>query len=355
MRERPFAPVAAPTWALRVVIAVLLTVCAVMAAAAPAWARGPRTFYVSLSGRDSASGRSPGHAWRTVMRVDRAHLRPGDRVLFCGRETFSDQTLMPGLGFGVSGARGRPVVFGSYGAGRATLTKGIWISSGPRVPHGPRYLTFENLALGPVRGFQGVGSHITLRGLDIENLLPPVAAQETGIQTVGSHWVIVHNTIWHTGDSGMLLGADSVSGGPPSGRFYTVAHNSIVDTGMDAAISWPTHGIYLKVARARVVRNRIIGFHVDGVSVRYQDADISHNTIAYGEIGIAWYQYGTGAGHSRFVGNRISHMSEAGIFVCGVKESCRRPTERFAIVNNQISDVTGTLLNLQPSTGGYLL
>src|SRR5207248_2672645 len=85
-----------------------------------------RTLYVSPSGSDSNSGVSPDQAWRTVGQVNRAHLQPGDGVLFQGGATFSDDLLMPGWGSDVSGTRSAPVVFGSYGNGKASLPKGIW-------------------------------------------------------------------------------------------------------------------------------------------------------------------------------------------------------------------------------------
>ena len=342
-------------------IGVVLAVAALVAIGlgtaarvAAARVRAPRTFYVATDGSNHASGTSPAHPWRTVTRVDHAELRPGDRVLFRGGDTFGDQTLMPGRGSSVSGLPGHPITFGSYGTGRAILRRGIWISTGRHAARGPSWLTFEDLALGPVRGFQGVGSHITLRGLLISGLVGAQARQQTGIQTVGSHWTITRNVITDVGDSGILLGAASVPGGPPAGWFYAVTDNTIRDAGRNPGLGYPSHGIYVKVADAKVIGNDIVSFPEDGVSVRYQNADVSDNIIADGQIGIAWYQYGAGHGHSRFVDNRISHMSEAGIFVCGVRESCRRPTEAFDITGNRITDVTGRLLNLQPSAGGYV-
>src|SRR5947209_7993197 len=113
------------------------------AAAAPVVVLGT-TYYVSPSGSDSNSGTSPQSAWQTVGRVNRAHLNPGDGVLFEGGQTFSDDTLMPTT----SGQAGSPIVFGSYGQGQATISQGVWF-----VDHD--YLTFDNLKLGPQQGLQG--------------------------------------------------------------------------------------------------------------------------------------------------------------------------------------------------------
>src|SRR6202012_2632133 len=93
----------------------------------------------------------------------------------------------------------------------------VWLGVDGRHPGGPSYLTFANLALGPIRGFQGTGSHISLLGLTIGNLLPPSAQQETAIQTEGSHWLIAGNRLERIGGSGMLLGANANAAGDPAG------------------------------------------------------------------------------------------------------------------------------------------
>jgi Right handed beta helix region len=317
---------------------------------------GARTFYVAPDGNDASSGTSPRHPWRTVGRVDRAVLAPGDTVCFEGGASFTDATLMPGEGFNSSGRRGRPIRFASYGRGRARLTQGIWLGTNAEHPHGPSWLSFRNLALGPSQGFQGTGTHVALIGLHIGPLLPPVARQETGIQTEGSRWVIAGNTIDRIGGSGMLLGASADSPGDPAGgRFYLVSGNTITRTGLDAAIGYPTHGIYLKAANALIAHNRIVGFRDDGVSARYRDAVVRSNRIADGGIGIAWYQYDRTPGRSRFEDNVISNLSTAGIFVCGVAESCVRPLESFDIAGNHLRRIRGEQMNLQPTAGTYLV
>ncbi|HYB27437.1 MAG TPA: hypothetical protein VEF89_12530 [Solirubrobacteraceae bacterium] len=318
--------------------------------------RAPMTFYVAPSGRDSNRGTSPSRPWRTVGRVNRASLRPGDRVLFEGGATFSDDTLMPGFGYAVSGASGHPIVFGSYGSERARLTQGVWLGTNASHPDGPSYLTFEKLALGPVRGFQATGDYITLRGLRISHLVGPQSRQETGIASEGSHWVIEDNAIYDTGDSGMLLGFQaSASGDPAGGVDYLVAGNVVSHTGLDNAISYAKHAIYVKVADARVDNNRLTYFHDDGVSLRYRNASIVHNYIAHGLIGIAWYQYDSLPGTTELIGNTIAFTDQAAIFVCGVAESCVQPTENFVVSHNLLHSTRGEALNLQPTSGTYVV
>jgi len=275
-------------------------------------------------------------------------------VLFEGGKTFRDAVLMPGHGFSVSGTVTAPIVFGSYGRGIATLTRGVWLGPSMRHPTGPSHLTFMHLGLGPRNGFQATGNYIALVGLQIRHLLPPASRMETGILAEGSYWRIVDNVIDGTGDSGMLLGVRSQQpGDPPGGYHYVVSGNVVRNTGLDSRIHYGTHGIYLKVADAVVSHNRIVNFHDDGVSARYRDARIIGNYITHGSIGIAWFQYDVVPGTSRFIANTLIHMRTAGIFVCGVRESCEQPIESFEIEGNTFRATGAEPLNVQPTVGKY--
>ena len=237
-----------------------------------------------------------------MWRVNRANLQPGDRVLFRGGETFSDDALMPG--HGVVGVRGpRPAGrFGSYGGGRATLPYGIWLGATIATRAAPAPLVQRARTRSSLRvpGYRRL--HLADQPED-HRPRPRSATNETGIETEGSHWVIAHNVIDRTGDSGMLLGFDSDAPGIPAGGVdYTVYDNLIDHTGLDPRITVGTHGIYLKVANATVLHNRILNFHNNGVSVRYRNARIVDNDIEHGSIGIAWFQYDTKAGMSAFIG-----------------------------------------------------
>ena len=164
---------------------------------------------VSASGRDSASGRSADHAWRTIRRVNDARLQPGDTVLFQGGATFTDTTLTPGT----SGVVGNPISYGSYGVGDATISNGdgaVWFS-------GRDYLTFQNLRLttgnanGVIfAGSSGRSTHIVLRNSILFD------SNYAAINQPGSDdasWLIRGNVIHHVGDSAMIL-AGSRGRGP---------------------------------------------------------------------------------------------------------------------------------------------
>lgn len=68
-------------------------------------------WYVSAEGDDAASGAAPESAWRTIERVNRAELAPGDTVLLRRGDTWRGQ-LRPR-----SGAEGSPITYGAFGLG----------------------------------------------------------------------------------------------------------------------------------------------------------------------------------------------------------------------------------------------
>ena len=75
-------------------------------------------YYVSSSGNDANAGTSQAQAWRTTARVSAAHFQPGDRVLLAGGQVFSGGIWLRGNS---KGTPTQPIVFRSYGAGRATI------------------------------------------------------------------------------------------------------------------------------------------------------------------------------------------------------------------------------------------
>jgi hypothetical protein len=79
------------------------------------------TYYVSPSGNDANSGRSPALAWKTIGNVNSFDLKAGDTVLFQGGETFNGGLYVDASDGNVPG---NPLVISSYGGGRATLYAG---------------------------------------------------------------------------------------------------------------------------------------------------------------------------------------------------------------------------------------
>lgn len=85
-------------------------------------------YYVSSAGADTKTGTSPSAAWRTLSRVNGVTLRPGDRVLLRGGDTFSGTLTLDAADRGTATA---PVTVTSYGTGRATIAagngRGVWV------------------------------------------------------------------------------------------------------------------------------------------------------------------------------------------------------------------------------------
>jgi hypothetical protein len=110
---------------------VTLTICLPASAA---------TYYVSASlGDDSRDGLSEQTCWQTISRVNRAELRPGDRVLL-RRGDLWRETLRPRF----SGREHAPIVLSAYGQGAAPVLSGGSVNIDN---NGQSYIVYENLDL----------------------------------------------------------------------------------------------------------------------------------------------------------------------------------------------------------------
>ncbi len=291
------------------------------------------TYYVSPSGSDTNPGTSPAGAWKTVARVNRAHLSPGDGVLFQGGQAFADEVLMPS----VSGILGKPIVFGSYGQGIATLPQGAWF-----VQHD---LAFESLAFSSTfyggSAVHGPSDDVTLDGVSISL---PAGNQVLGLYTNGDHWVIENSRISGSGLSGMLLNGDD----------YLIADNTLTGVGLSTTNGYNNHGIYLDASDATITGNTITGAAESAISVRYRSSRIIDNSLSGADIGIDYYQFDSTAGSSVWAGNTISNTTAADVFICGTREGCRQPLENFTITGNRMTKTSGTYMNLQPTRGSYV-
>jgi hypothetical protein len=297
------------------------------------------TYFVSPTGSDSNAGTSPANAWRTVAKVNSAALNPGDAVMFEGGSPFSDTYLGPSR----SGTASSPIVYGSYGSGKASLPKGIYLDS-------VNGLTFENLSIsGASHAIAATPTGVGTRDISIEGMT--LSNATIGINSAhpnSANWTIRNSTISNTTDSGMIL----------EGSNYSVTGNQITDTGtVDAPFN--KHGIYLKVSGATVSGNTILRFRDNGVSVRKRNSVVDNNVISGGGdsdsfIAIAWFQEDSTAGTSRWRDNRISGTTSAGIYVS--REDAAGPTkESFVITGNTITPAAGVCTDLQPTSGTYTL
>ena len=268
------------------------------AIAAAAGAEGT-TYYVSPSGDDRYSGRSPERAWRTISRVDRADLHPGDRVLFEGGKVFSGRELEPPA----SGTAYAPIRFASYGGGRAELRGGtdVWL------PAGRHDLVFANLDFSGSQilfasSAEGSGTYrITIRNASFHDT--PQGAINVS-NRADRDWTITRTSLRHIGDSGIFVWGSDI----------TISNSTITDTGWNPAVTWGAHGIYDKGRRTVIVHDTITGFQADGVSLRSDSARVAHNTIRGGPVGIAYFDFDTRSGTTQVVDNRITGVKTAFYF-----------------------------------------
>ena len=99
-------------------ITILPAVLALLAVSASMAAQS-RTYYVSASGNDDASGLSIRDAWRSIDRVNAFVFQPGDKVLFEGGSTFCGQLKLRG-----SGSEDAPCILSAFGEGRPVIDLG---------------------------------------------------------------------------------------------------------------------------------------------------------------------------------------------------------------------------------------
>ena len=286
------------------------------------------TYYVSASGSDARSGTSPGQAWRTVGRVNRQLLAPGDGVLFEGGQTFADSDLEPAS----SGAARAPIVYGSYGQGDAVLPLGAWFVQ--------NHLTFDHLKFAATlfggSEVHGASNDITVQNCDFSL---PGGNRQLGMYTNGNHWVIADNTVQNTGLSGMLLNGDG----------YQVTGNTIDNIGLYNA-GYNAHGIYLDASNATITDNTITNFSESGVSARYRNSTIERNYMSGGQIGIDFYQTDPTPGTSHWLQNTITNTTAAGIYVSPAGDY--RLRESFVVRDNSLSPSSGVLTNFRAATTG---
>jgi hypothetical protein len=145
-----------------------------------------KDLFVRGDGNDSAPGTSRKAAWRTVERVNRARLLPGDRVLFEAEQEFTGNLSLTAEDAGTAEA---PVVIGSYGRGRARLLAGQGTGITVRNAGG---ITIEGLAV--------VGAGVTNNtgyGILCDNtltnggMLDHLAIRNVEVSGFGKHGILV--------------------------------------------------------------------------------------------------------------------------------------------------------------------
>lgn len=111
-------------------------------------------YYMSAAGNDSNAGTSPGAAWRTFGPTYAIAWKAGDRLLLRGGDAFAGMVWVGGA----AGTPLSPIVIGSYGTGRATITES-----------GNSAIYIENCSNLVVQDLDLVGTSATYDGLVYHN------------------------------------------------------------------------------------------------------------------------------------------------------------------------------------------
>jgi hypothetical protein len=119
------------------------------------------TYYVdSVAGSDNNGGNSTSAPWKTLAKVSRHYVAPGDWVLLKKGDTWSESPT-----FVNSGASGAPITFGTYGTGNAPIIKGMVSLSDVS------YVTLSGLMIenSATLIYIDGGSHIIVTGCALKN------------------------------------------------------------------------------------------------------------------------------------------------------------------------------------------
>jgi hypothetical protein len=293
------------------------------------------TFYVSPRGSDGNAGTSPGAPWRTLAKVNNSSLVPGDRVRFEGGQTFVG-TLFPSG----SGTPAAPIAFDSYGVGPAILRDGIVLVS-------RNWLTLENLKIdggdwrtATTRGIfahdNGSGSsNIVVRNCTIRDVSIGILSSNEGDR----NWTVTGNLVQFTRDSGVILhDPDAPNGLGGSGWLFQA--NRIFDTGLDASITYPKHGVYSKARKMTFRRNTIRNFSDAGISIRAGGNVLRGNTIQGGLYAVNWSPYDLTASTTSIIGNAVSDVSGYAVEI-NATGPYASTVESFVIASNTVNRAGG--------------
>jgi hypothetical protein len=214
---------------------------------APAqWGDGHRYYLDAEQGDDSADGRTPRRAWRTLARLQAATLRPGDTAAFKRGSTFAGSATLAG-----SGTAARPIRLTAYGTGADPVLTN---------PGGLNMLYLT-------------GDHVSVSGLAFTAGVAFDNADGTGIR--GPKYE-------RSGAIAIATGADDV----------TVADNTFTAVGLGVK----TYGL-----RTRVEHNTF-----QHLTIAFRGVDSGSET-SYGAVGVSINNSGADVGWNRFIDCRSTN------------------------------------------------
>jgi len=232
------------------------------------------TFYISASGNNGAAGNSPSTAWRTLSRANSAKLKPGERLLLRGGDTFRGQ-----LRFGPhdAGNPRKPLTIGSYGHGAATI---VGSAESAVVVFDTSGVDIANLALVGTRA-SGTGS----AGIKLFSDQP-------------AHHRLRHVVIRNVNASGFGYGISLGAQNPAAGFANVQISHSALHNNLDAGLA--TSGPPFHRAAPSYAHTGIRIDHVSAVSNTGDPADTTSNTgsgIVLGNVSNAAVTWSTAAGN----------------------------------------------------------
>lgn len=215
----------------------------------------------SKSGDDSAEGKTPSTAWRSLAKVNAAVFKPGDRVLFRAGSVWSGQ-----LAISAQGTPGHPIIFQSDGTGPRPRIKTAGTSEDAVVLRNVQHVELHDLEISNTganralrRGVHIVGDNAgTLTNILVANLFihdvngTPSRKNNGGIifTTRGDQTPtrfdglrIERNIVWRVDRSGIVAQSYHAS----RTRWFpstnvVIRDNWIGDVGGDGITPWATDG-----------------------------------------------------------------------------------------------------------------
>ena len=76
-------------------------------------------YYISNAGNDGNNGKAPNKSFKTIDRLNKLKLSPGDSLLFKCGDVFSGQIMVQ-----YSGKEKKPIVYAAYSSGNAPVISG---------------------------------------------------------------------------------------------------------------------------------------------------------------------------------------------------------------------------------------
>ncbi len=339
----------------------LLAIAAPVLGAAPA---GAATYYVAPGGSDGAAGTSAGSAFRTIDRLNRVRLRPGDRVVLRSGATFTGTLKLFESGTAsapitITTSTGHRAILDGRGRGQTLIAvQGAHL----RIAH----LELRRISHAPVRRNDGAAVHLGpsadvafsdmviagartafMNGRDRATGIRISHVSATGAPTVAGSGVSINSrrsTGWRVSDSSFVNFGDSCvidQAGRSRYTRLTVRHCGYSN------LSYGMHGLYLKGPGA-VLENSQVSDIRRGVgqcvSVR-AGGIIRGNRLQGCTIGIGFFDYMRSGRTQRLEisANTITRTEVSPIYVDAVgtsPDTAARHTLSLVLQRNSISAIT---------------